>query len=320
MTPNEDTISHGPNEHGLGAIPSPPDPRDFPVSQLYAAAGIETAAIVVPSSFMIRAIPATSNQGTSPMCVAHSEAYEKLHQDLLDQGLFTPNRSAFFYAIGGGPEGAVGRYGLSRLLNHGYDSDNAAAHRIAAYYAVPVDRGSLQAAIYSFGGVLLGVHWPHSWFHPSSTGILPKPDYDAGGHFIYAIGYDSGGVWVLNSWGSAWGVNGGRAKIPWAYLGRVFEAWKTTDVLEWVARKAICKTTVRTGPGGSYPIVGSVAVGGVAMCAAGQAITGSSWTLPVACNGVTKGTGWWKVRAVNGQSAQALYGHSVVYTVTGRMR
>jgi len=308
--------THGPNEHGLGAIPSPADPRDFPISQLYAAAGVETAAIVVPSAFTIGSIPATSNQGTTPMCVAHSEAYEKLHQDLKDQGLFAPDRSAFFYAIGGGPNGAVGRTGLARLLNHGYDSTSPALHKIAAYYAVPVTRADIQAAIYVFGGVLFGVNWPHSWFHPSSTGVLPKPDYDAGGHFIYAIGYTTAGVWVLNSWGTGWGVNGGRALIPWAYLGRVFEAWKAVDVLEWVARTVKCSGGVyRTGPGTQYASKGAMVAGQVAMCQSGQAKAGSSWSLT--CGTAKTGSGWWAIRAINGVSVQSKFGVPLVYAAAG---
>ena len=318
--PDEDALVHSPDEFPLGAIPSPTDPRDFPLSALYDATGILAAAVTVPSTYTIPAIPAVSNQDSTPMCVAHSEAYEKLHQDLLDQGLFAPDRSKFFYAIGGGPGGAVGRNGLSRLLHYGYDvvggsAEVQAEHKIAAYYAVPITQADIEAAIYSFGGVLFGVDWPHSWFHPNSYGSLPAPDYSVGGHFIYAVGYDSGGVWWQNSWGTAYGVNG-RVKVPWRYLGRAFEAWKTVDVLEWVARKAKCPGTVRKGPGIGYPVVGSFKAGDVAMCAAGQAVAGSSWTLD--CGGTKTGTGWWRIRAVNGVPAQALYGVPYVYAATGR--
>lgn len=223
-------------DFGLGALPSPPDDRDYPIDQLYAATGTEMP-MAVPATYVVPGnIPPVLNQGSTPRCVAYSSEMMKSYQDRIDQGKFFPfDEAKFFYRIGGGPNGAITRNAFAEMLHAGYplDSvDQAGQHKIAAYYRVPVTRSDIQAAIMSFGPVVLGMSWYNSWFNPTSTGLLRPPSGGVvGGHAIAAIGWDSRGLRLRNSWGVNWGVNGD-CYMPWSYLAYTGEAWKAVDVIE----------------------------------------------------------------------------------------
>lgn len=220
--------------HGLGAIQSPPDARDWPVSALYAAVGAPPAAL--PTSYRVPApYPAILDQGMTPQCVAYSAAYEQSWYDLRDTGPARFDEASFFAAIGGTSQGAIVRDALDQRLRTGYplvgNAGAASAHRIAAYYAVPVTRTDICAAIVAAGPIVLSMPWYQSWFSPSATGTLPAPYTVVGGHAIVADGYDTTGVWLTNSWGIDWGI-AGRCRLPWAYLSRVWEAWKAADRID----------------------------------------------------------------------------------------
>ncbi len=67
-----------------------------------------------------------------------------------------------------------------------------------------------------------------------SDGVLERPTATQpiiGGHAMYLVGYDSEGCWFVNSWSSAWGMEG-FGKISWDYL-----CWDQTSDL-WVVDKA----------------------------------------------------------------------------------
>jgi len=52
------------------------------------------------------------------------------------------------------------------------------------------------------------------------TGIIPNPscwEEEIGGHCMTIFDYEKDGVWVLNSWGDQWGIEG-ICFIPWEYL------------------------------------------------------------------------------------------------------
>lgn len=217
--------------HGLGAILTPPDPRDWPIDLLYAESGLSLDAVVPTSHLVAAPYPPFLDQGTSPMCVAYSQSWAKSYQDLRDTGAANLNESAFFYSIGGSPAGAVPRFGLNRLIDYGYPEVTAgfaAKHRISAYYAVPLDKLAIQNAILAFGPVLVSFDWPENWFSPNSQGVLPFPNQSAGGHSIVAIGWDARGLRLRNSWGTDYGA-GGDVFMPWPYIGQMKEVWKTVD-------------------------------------------------------------------------------------------
>jgi hypothetical protein len=211
-------------DHGLGALPSPPDDRDFPIEQLYALTGQEKAIVIPAVYYAPNETYAPLNQGTTPQCVAYSSGAMKLCQD----GMWPLDAGTFFKRIGGGPNGAITRNAFDQLLKVGYPPDEA-NHMIGSYYAVRVIQAEIQAAIMAFGPVVLSVTWYHSWFTPIG-GVLPAEDYPAGGHAILAFGWDSKGLRLRNSWGTKWG-NGGDCYLPWSMLNAVGEVWKAVDTI-----------------------------------------------------------------------------------------
>jgi hypothetical protein len=73
--------------YGLGALPDPPDERDYPLSALYAAEGL-TASVVLPTSYAAPGMPPVLDQHSGPMCVASSSSAMKAWQDRRDQERF----------------------------------------------------------------------------------------------------------------------------------------------------------------------------------------------------------------------------------------
>jgi hypothetical protein len=221
-------------EFGLGAIESQPDERDWDIDMLYAATATEFVA-AAPVAYMAPSpYPATLNQHNTPMCTAYSSSMLKGWEDLRDTGSANYDEPRFFQQIGGGPNGAVLRDAFIGMLNTGYpivNVGNAAQHRIAAYYAVPITRAAIQSAIMAFGPITIGTPWFATWFRPSAAGVLPAPSVVVGGHAIVAIGWDARGLRLRNSWGTTWGISGD-CWLPWSYLDHVHEAWKAIDKIE----------------------------------------------------------------------------------------
>jgi hypothetical protein len=218
---------------GLGALPDPPDERDYPLSALYAAEGL-TASTVLPASYAAPGMPPVLDQHATPMCVAYSSSAMKAWQDRRDQERFFDfDEPAFFAAIGGTAQGAYVRSAMERMRSFGYpvaDSGDAAHHRIAAYYAVARDVATIKAAIHDLGPVVVSTPWYRSWFHPTA-GVLPTPDAQVGGHAIVAYGWDARGLRLRNSWGGAWGV-GGDCWMPENLVSKINGAWKAVDAIE----------------------------------------------------------------------------------------
>jgi hypothetical protein len=220
--------------YGLGAIPSPPDPNDYPIEALYAALGIEPVA-AFPPLFASTPIPPITNQAKTPQCVAYGTAGMKAFQDYDDAApkWFDFDQNLFFSRIGGTVNGAVTRVALDQVLKVGYplkgNSAAAADHKIAAYYAVPITIADIKAAFLAFGELLITLDWGNSWFTPNSAGVLPAFDWQAGGHLVRARGWDDGkGIRIPNSWGTLWGVNG-ECYLPYNQISHIREVWKAPD-------------------------------------------------------------------------------------------
>jgi hypothetical protein len=224
-------------DFGLGAIQSPPDERDFLLSQLYADTGVVPPA-TLPPSFRVAHPAPILDQGKTPQCVAYSTARMKMWQDRDDQPALKWHdfdEPAFFRNIGGTSQGAYLRAAMDRLLKVGYPvvggTTPTATHRIKAYYAIPKSILDIKRAIFSFGTIVLATPWYNSWTTPKN-GILPKPDYSVGGHAIDAEGWDDRyGLLVPNSWGTKWSpIHKGVAFMPYAYVTQcVWELFKTVD-------------------------------------------------------------------------------------------
>jgi hypothetical protein len=219
--------------YGLGALPDEPDGRDYPVSALYAAEGL-TPTAALPASYMAPGMPPVLDQHATPMCVAYSSSAMKAWQDRRDQErIFDFDEPAFFAAIGGTAQGARVRAAMERMRSTGYPVTgvgDAGHHRIAAYYAVPLDIAVIRAAIHDLGPIVVSTPWYRSWFRPAA-GVLPEPDTLVGGHAIVAYGWDARGLRLRNSWGSAWGV-AGDCWMPESFVAHLNGAWKAVDAIE----------------------------------------------------------------------------------------
>jgi len=219
--------------YGLGALPDPPDERDYPLSALYASEGL-VASVVLPASYASPAMPPVLDQGSSPMCVAYSTSAMKAWQDRRDQERFFDfDEPTFFAQIGGTSAGAYVRHAMERMRLFGYPvagSGDAGNHRIAAYYAVPRDLATIKAAIFDLGPIVVSTTWYRSWFHPAAGG-LPRPDTLVGGHAIVAYGWDARGLRLRNSWGSGWGASGD-CWMPAYLVPHLSGAWKAIDAVE----------------------------------------------------------------------------------------
>jgi hypothetical protein len=229
--------------HGLGAIITGHTADDYPISQAYAALGIEPAA-VIPTTYRVppEQLQPVMNQATTPRCVAFAEAGLKGWEDRQDQAqFFAWDTGLFFSRIGGGANGAVVRVGFDQMLKVGYpvvSIDDAAHHRIASYYAAGLSQAAVQQAVLDFGPIVLGMTWLGSMDRPAANGVLtcdPKSGV-RGGHAIQCVGWTliNGVLYFIlrNSWGTGWGL-AGEAYLPassFAYL--VGEAWKAVDVID----------------------------------------------------------------------------------------
>ncbi len=164
--------------YGLGALPDPPDERDYSVSALYASEGL-VASVVLPTRYAAPGMPAVLDQHATPMCVAYSSSAMKAWQDRRDQARFFDfDEPRFFAEIGGTAAGAYVRAAMERMRTAGYPvtgSGDPGHHRIAAYYTVPRDLAAIKAAIHDLGPIVVSTPWYRSWFHPIA-GVLPKPD------------------------------------------------------------------------------------------------------------------------------------------------
>jgi hypothetical protein len=259
--------------YGLGALRDAPDLRDYPLEALYAAEGIDpTPVAALPTSYSSPLMPPVLDQGATPQCVAFSSSSMKAWQDRRDQGqFFNFDEGTFFRRIGGGPDGAFVHMAMEELRTVGYPvvgSGDAARHKIAAYYAVPIEFAAIKAAIYDLGPVVISTTWYRSWFTPQSNGVLPAPNTAVGGHAIVAYGWDSRGLRLRNSWGAGWGPIGGDCFMPAARVAELWGAWKTVDAIEGPIAyshtvRAIARPSlnVRSGPSTARPKVAALAYG-----------------------------------------------------------
>lgn len=217
--------------HGLGAIRSPLDVRDYQIIDRLAADGF--AAAPGPIWFAPH-WPPVGDQGLNPTCVSFSHGSMKAWHDYIDQGhFFDFNEPLFHVQIGGSATGAVARYALDRMKDYGYPVVGAGdpeLHKIAAYYAVPLDIGTIKQALMAYGPLTLLGPWYPSWTNLGADNTVGIPFGIPNGHCFLVLGWDdSRGLFCQNSWGTAWGDNG-RFWMPYPYVtGIMWESWKAID-------------------------------------------------------------------------------------------
>ena len=247
---------HGPGEHGYGALRDldlehgpKQKPDDLTIQEPDEGTGTPTdiggpmAGTSFPSSFYVADPPPVQNQGTTPHCVAYSNAYDQNQHDRRDNVTNTFknfDEAKFFAQIGGTSAGAYMNKGLARRRDYGYpeavnvsgqDSNpDSGRHRIASYTAIALTVTAIKEALMRGHGVLVIGDWFHSWNHPLASGKLPAPDYRVAGHARWWRGWnDAYGFRERESFGTGWGPIGGDCFVPYAYLNRLYAAYRTTD-------------------------------------------------------------------------------------------
>lgn len=225
------------SEYGLGAHPSPPDPRDWPLA-------LAPLAAPLPSRFVSTGMGPVLDQGSTPMCVAYAHSGLKTWQEKREGRGVIDFDERWLYARckerdGIAGDGTDGRTAMKVLRTLGAapvgQPAKAPLYRIAAYYAVPLDLASLKTALVQFGPLTLGGAWYESWFRPVN-GILPRPSGGiVGGHEVLLFGWDDavggGSLLFRNSWNRRWGVNGNAYAPVRHYLPALWEGWKAVDMI-----------------------------------------------------------------------------------------
>lgn len=229
----------------LGRIPSPPDPRDWPIRSLL---NVPAIVPVLPSkhvdSVLGRRLKDRFDQGSTSSCVGQSTALVKrvqerrdLHRDLKIDAIGIWTEAKREDGIGQ-PEANRGTYIRTALdvltrgaptLSKGWQ----ARLRLAGYYRIET-LDEAKAAIFATGPIVVGATWFDSWFSPGPDGTLPDPDREVGGHAFVLYGFDDDveALYAANSWGTGWGFEG-NFLVPYRFFGReVDEAWKAVDAVD----------------------------------------------------------------------------------------
>jgi len=256
-----------PPPYSLGALPSPPDPRDY----RYAVSIIPSA---LPSKYdlMQWEDPVYGQVGGS--CAPNAavglraNVARRLGKDVKDHSrtwLYDWVRvSMWGIANWSGDTGSwpASCYdvltkkgvclesswpeskGITTLPPTSLDAE-AAQYEITQYARVSTDVLSVKAAIANNNPVSVAATLYHSFASPVN-GVVPMPSAAEiaggswGGHAFVIVGYDDdkmsvegvpGCFLIRNSWGTGW-ANGGYAWIPYAWFtAYVWETWTITDVL-----------------------------------------------------------------------------------------
>lgn len=67
---------------------------------------------------------------------------------------------------------------------------------------------SVKNAIHRYGVCIAGFDITGEWFNPKGAVIRGDGSKSQGGHAVTLVGYDKGGVLILNSWGKSYAKNG----------------------------------------------------------------------------------------------------------------
>lgn len=211
---------------GLGALPSPHDPRDWVAEAILGSAYRSNAQ--VPKTLDLRPqLPKVRNQGSRGTCAAFTGALVKSWQEREDCGFTGWMSPEFVYHHRSNKpgEGMYARDVMDILKNHGcatedkcpYQSkespdkfpddvlEQAKDYRIAAYARATTIEGVKQALVDS-GPCLITFpvynYTKRFWMPSSPTQRM------IGGHAVTLVGYTEKGFLVQNSWGTSWGDKG----------------------------------------------------------------------------------------------------------------
>jgi len=207
-----------------GAIPSPPDSRDIPLSTVQAIP--VSIPEECPPPFQLRVLEQVGPSCVGFSCASVKAEKERRERNLIDfDGKWIYDRCKEIDDYPG--DGTYLRIGMKVLKNKGAKplggtEVEVSRYRIGAYAKVDeITFEGLKKTIYVNGAILAGFHgsnegWQNACIRP------PKAGEKVWGHAVALIGYNKDYLIGLNSWGTDWGDNG-LFYVPKDYLP--FEAW-----------------------------------------------------------------------------------------------
>jgi len=111
-------------------------------------------------------------------------------------------------------------------------SDKAVENPLGAYYRVNhKDLVAMHCAITETGILYATANVHEGWDKVTKKGIIPLLPQMLGGHAFAIVAYDDQGLWIQNSWGADWGMEG-FARIS-------YDDWLANGTDVWVARLGV---------------------------------------------------------------------------------
>ena len=102
----------------------------------------------------------------------------------------------------------------------------------------------LHAALAEVGVLYASADVHAGWRNPDrETGRIPHRSTNIGGHAFAIVGYDQEGLWIQNSWGRDWGLNG------FGHLS--YDDWMENGYDCWVARLGVVTRSLVLEAGGA---------------------------------------------------------------------
>jgi len=111
-------------------------------------------------------------------------------------------------------------------------SEEAVGNPLGAYYRVNHrDLVAMHCAITETGILYATANVHEGWDKVTGKGIIPLREQMLGGHAFAIVAYDEQGLWIQNSWGGDWGMEG------FARIG--YDDWLANGTDVWVARLGV---------------------------------------------------------------------------------
>ena len=102
----------------------------------------------------------------------------------------------------------------------------------------------MHSALTEVGILYASAHVHAGWREPNvETGRIPHIRDHIGGHAFAIVGYDEEGLWIQNSWGREWGLNG------FGHL--TYDDWLENGFDCWVARMGVVTRSIVLESGGT---------------------------------------------------------------------
>jgi hypothetical protein len=112
----------------------------------------------------------------------------------------------------------------------------AASYKITSfsyifYGTYGTKQAAIEATIAAGTPVVLGIPVFDNFYNNHGKPLVDVPTSGSsyGNHAVFAPRYDAAGVWIENSWGTGWGVNGW-VELSWAFINQyAYEGWTATS-------------------------------------------------------------------------------------------